>query len=135
MGTWIGGAVVGFGGLLLLLSAVTAVQQKRLEQRGRRIRGRVVDVFVTKERRGSMHRPIFEFTAADGRVVRRQSAFGSGTPTHRAGDEVDLWYDPANPEKADIMGEGRWFSILVAIIGGVFAGVGALILWVSSLPI
>jgi hypothetical protein len=56
--------------------------------------------------------------------VRRQSSFGNGTPTHTVGDEIVVWHDPADPERCDIVGEGRGFELLLALMGLIFFTVG-----------
>ena len=85
----------------------------------------IVERILNRGGSGDMHFPVFEFVAADGRSVRRQSTFGNGTPVHSVGDEIVVWYDPVDPEQCDIVGEGRGFALVLALLGLIFLAVGA----------
>jgi hypothetical protein len=121
----------GLGGTIVMFATWEGLRRRRQERTGQQVRATVVEMIV-KHRvgRGSsdMHFPVFEFVAADGRSVRRQSTFGNGTPTHSVGDEIVVWHDPADPGQCDIVGEGRGFALFLALLGFIFLAVGASIL-------
>ena len=121
--------VAGLGALIVVLATLSWLHRRRQERTNQQVRARVVEIVVKrnvgKGSTGNMHYPVFEFVAADGRSVRHQSSFGNGTPTHSVGDEIVVWHDPADPERCDIVGEGRGFELLLALMGLIFFTVGA----------
>jgi hypothetical protein len=118
----------GLGAVIVVLATWSGLHRRRQERTGQKVRARVVEIVVKphvgKGSTGNAHYPVFEFVAADGRSVRRQSSFGNGTPTHTVGDEIVVWHDPADPERCDIVGEGRGFELLLALMGLIFFTVG-----------
>jgi len=125
-------AFAGLGGTIMMFATWEGLRRRRQERRGQQVRAKIVEIIVKTSlgRGGSgyQHFPVFEFVAADGRSVRRQSSFGNGTPTYSVGDEIVVWHDPADPEQCDIVGEGRVFALLLALLGFIFLGAGASIL-------
>ena len=121
--------VAGLGGTIVMLATWLGLSRRRQERTGRQVRAQVVEIVVERllNRGGSgdMYYPVFEFVAPDGRSVRHRSTFGNGTPTHSVGDEVVVWHDPADPERCDIVGEGRGFAPLIALVGLILLTVGA----------
>ena len=122
----------GLGGMIVMFATWEGLRRRRRERTGQQVRAKVVEIIVERilgrGGSGDMHFPVFEFVAADGRSVRRQSTFGNGTPEHCVGDEIVVWYDPADPEQCDIVGEGRGFALVLGLLGFIFLAVGASIL-------
>ena len=122
----------GLGGMIVMFATWEGLRRRQRERTGQQVRAKVVEIIVKRVlgRGGSgyIHFPVFEFVAADGRSVRRQSTFGNGTPVHSVGDEIVVWYDPADPDQCDIVGEGRGFALVLALLGFIFLAVGASIL-------
>ena len=132
-GVWIGSVVAVLGVLISVVGIWIGFDDRRSERAGRRARARVTEVERYLSSRRTMHRPVFEFVAEDGRRVRKRSSNASSSPTHAVGDEVDVWYDPADPERSDIVGEGKYFSMLMTGIGAIFAVIGLVIVFISRL--
>lgn len=130
---WIGTVCAGLGLLIAAVGIWVGLDERRSQREGRRARGRVTEVAVHVSSRRTMHTPVFEFVADDGRSVRKRSTVSSSPATHKVGDEVDVWYDPADPDRADIVGEGRSFSLLTAGIGAIFTAIGLGIVFLSRL--
>jgi hypothetical protein len=132
---WIGACATALGVTIATFAAWLAARQLRRERAGRQVTARVVDVVlrrsVGKGKTSTYHYPVFEFVADDGKSFRRQSAFGDGKPTYKMGDEVAIWYDPADPQRADIRGEGRMFFAALALMGLLFAAGGVVVLVIS----
>lgn len=62
-------------------------------------------------------RPVFGFTAADGREVVVEAGFATNPPCCAVGDQVRIRYDPAAPDGARMAGfTGAWQGPL--ILGG-----------------
>ncbi len=130
---WIGSVVAVLGILIASVGIWIGLDDRRSERKGRRARGRITEIETYISSRRTMHRPFFEFVAEDGRSVRKRSSNASSSPTHAVGDEVDVWYDPADPDRSDIVGEGRFFSMLMTAIGGIFTVIGLAIVFISRI--
>ncbi len=131
-GAWVGLVVGVLGALIAAFGLAVGISERRAERKGRQVRGTVVAVEVSGVR-SKHHYPVFEFVTEDGRRVRKRSSNGSGKPTHAVGDEVVVWHDAADPERSDIVGEGRIFAILATGFGLIFTAIGGAILAVSRL--
>ncbi len=57
-------------------------------------------VALQMDEAGEVYYPIFEFTTADGKMLRIKGSTGSNPPRHKVGDVVSLLYDPRRPEDA-----------------------------------
>ncbi len=74
----------------------------------------------------TIYYPVVEFTTADGRVMRFESATGSNPSMYRQGQEVKVLYNPADPAHAmiDSLME-LWFApMLLGFIGSLFSAIG-----------
>jgi Protein of unknown function (DUF3592) len=124
---WIGAIAAVLGGALTAAGAATGIHDRRLEKRGAKVPGTIVDVekkSVPGRHSGPMQTPVFEFVAQDGTRVRKRSSVSSVIPTHAIGDLVMVWHDPAHPDRADIVGETRWMAPVMIGLGLVFVAVG-----------
>lgn len=70
--------------------------------------------------------PVIEFTTADGRAMRFESATGSNPSMYRQGQEVKVLYNPADPARAMIDSVMElWFApMLLGFIGLLFSAIG-----------
>jgi hypothetical protein len=97
------------------------VYNRRLQRRGMRTTGTIVDVerrFDANPNVGTTYHPVLEFHTSDGAQMRVVAAGGSGAPT--IGKRVPVLYDPGNPSVAEIntiMGRGTWLAGLAAAVG------------------
>ena len=64
--------------------------------------GTVVELTTQATARGSIICPVVEFTATSGEKVRFTSEFGSRPAGHKVGQSVNVRYDAADPQKAEI---------------------------------
>ena len=60
--------------------------------------------------------PIVQFSTETGQQVTYYSNTCNSPPAHQVGDSVEIYYDPENPEKAQI--KGFWSQYLAVIIVG-----------------
>jgi hypothetical protein len=58
--------------------------------------------------------PIVQFSTETGQQVTYYSSTCNSPPAHQVGDQVEIYYDPENPEKAQI--KGFWSQYLVVTI-------------------
>ena len=60
---------------------------------------------------GDVYCPTVEFTTASGKTVQFDSAFGTMPASHKVGQTVKVFYDPENPESAEIdSGLTKWLA-------------------------
>ena len=120
------GGVFAVTGLLDIRSEVV------FHRRAVRCRGVVTDFDVRRssgvgDSSGStIYYPILEFRTSDGRDVRTTSRFGKSWRGCRAGEEVDVSYDPRDPSHA-YLGSGASatvLSVLFTVFGSVSLAVG-----------
>ncbi len=99
-------------------------QQRQMESRVAAT-GTVVELTsrVTASGRGSIICPVVEFTASSGEKIRFTSDFGSRPAGHKVGQSVNVRYDAADPQKAEIESAmNRWLIPLILVFMGVIAG-------------
>lgn len=124
---WVGVILCSVGALIALLGLGMMVQDWRAARRGKRVTGRVVDHVIQRDPGHlsfKIYVPVFEFHNEVGAAFRVQSTYGSRPPVHKVGDEVVVRYDPADPERAEIVGEGRWMTVLLLVFGTIVAAIG-----------
>jgi hypothetical protein len=130
MGLCFGIAAVGLVG-----GAVWAYfkQQRTMESRVATT-GTVVELTdrITASGRASMICPVVEFTLSSGEKIRFTSEFGSRPAGHKIGQSVNIRYEAADPQKAEI--ESTMNCWLVSLIL-VFMSIVACCLAVSFLGI
>jgi hypothetical protein len=78
--------------------------------------------------------PQIRFTTRDGQEVTYFPNVCSTSPQFEKGDQVELYYDPLDPEEAQIVGFWTQYGIvtLLGIIGLIFFAVGIIIGWLAS---
>ncbi|MGY4720630.1 DUF3592 domain-containing protein [Naumannella cuiyingiana] len=116
-------AVVGAAFVLMGWSAMR--RARALRRDGVRASGQVVALDVdhdwSMDRGASVSYPVVEFALRDGRIHRARSDVGSSPAPAREGDQVTVYYDPADPDRFTLDGPGN-------AIGPLLAAVGALVL-------
>ncbi len=131
-GLWVGVILCGFGAALTLFGLWLTIHDWLAARRGQRATGRVVDnvkIWAASGHASGATRynyfPVVEFRTEEGAVLRFQASYGSGMkPDHQVGEEVVVRYDSTNPQRADIVGEGRWLKVVVIVIGMVITSIG-----------
>jgi len=98
-------------------------QQRQMESRAVAT-GTVVELTsrVTASGRGSMICPVVEFTTSSGEKIRFTSDFGSRPAGHKIGQSVNVRYDAADPQKAEIESAmNLWLIPLILVFMGAIA--------------
>lgn len=135
----IGVLFVLIGIAILIGGAVAAVKQVRKSGRGVEATGTVVDLVKRVFNPGSagVYCPVVDFTTASGQPVRFESQFGSVPAGHRVGESIEVRYDPADPQKAEVDSTTvNWFvpgctigmGLLFLVMGLVFVVIGIVVL-------
>ena len=119
------GLCFGISALGLLGGAVWTFfkQQQTMESRAATT-GTVVELTdrITASGRASMICPVVEFTTVTGEKIRFTSEFGSRPAGHKIGQSVNVRYDAADPQKAEIESTmNRWLVPLILVFMGVIA--------------
>jgi hypothetical protein len=120
MGLCFGIAAVG-----LIGGAVWAYfkQQRTMESRVMTT-GTVVELTdrITASGRASMICPVVEFTLPSGEKIRFTSDFGSRPAGHKIGQSVNVRYEAADPQKAEIESTmNRWLVPLILVFMSIVA--------------
>jgi hypothetical protein len=131
----------GIGLALLVGGSAWTWERYALSARAERAEGQVVSIHESEsiaddidERRGLRRRivsyiPVVEFTTVANRVVRFRSGTGSNTPDYEVGATVDVLYDPARPDAAEIADFAQFWLGPIAVTG---AGLFALIIGIGG---
>ena len=117
------GLCFGISALGLLGGAVWAYfkQQRTLESRVATT-GTVVELITQATQRSSVLCPVVEFTVPSGEKIRFTSDFGSRPAGHKIGQSVNVRYEAADPQKAEIESTlNRWLVPLIMAFMGVIA--------------
>src|SRR5512143_1071560 len=94
--------IAAFG---LLAGAVWAYFKQKSQMESRLpATGTVVELVhrSTTGGRTGIYCPVVEFNVPPGQTIRFTSDFGSRPAGHRVGQSVNIRYDPADPQKAEI---------------------------------
>jgi len=118
MGLCFGIAAVG-----LIGGAVWAYfkQQRTMESRIATT-GTVVELITQVTQRSSILCPVVEFTIPSGEKIRFTSDFGSRPAGHKIGQSVNVRYEAADPQKAEIESTmNRWLAPLILVFMSIVA--------------
>jgi len=117
------GLCSGLAALGLLGGAVWAYfKQQRTEQSRVATTGTVVELTTRATQRSSIFCPVVEFTVPSAEKIRFTSEFGSRPAGYTIGQSVNVRYDAADPQKAEIESTmNRWLVPLILVFMGVIA--------------
>lgn len=118
------GIFTGVAVLMLLIAAISAWSAVSKMSQEQSAPGRVVEIVQRREYVNEQDRvvqdyyyPVVEFVSADGRQHSVQMSEGSSSPSHEAGEEVTVLYNPDHPLEARIKSVGS--SALMWIVPGI----------------
>jgi len=122
-------------GLLFLVGAgIAYAVGKNLRDKAELVTGTVTGfrISVDSEDNSETYCPQVRYRTRGGRDLTYDSNFCSSPPGHDVGEQVQIYYDPEDPERAQV--KGFWSQYLVvlilACIGLPFAAIG---IW-SAIP-
>jgi hypothetical protein len=118
------GLCFGISALGLIGGAVWAYfkQQQTLESRVATT-GIVVELTTQATQRSSIFCPVVEFTVPSGEKIRFTSTFGSRPAGHKVGQSVNVRYEAADPQKAEIESTmNPWLVPLILVFMSGIAG-------------
>lgn len=126
--TLIIGVVFGLVGTLLgFIGVILWMRTRMFIARSQRTRGSVINLVYHSDADGGGYAPVFRFTTLSGQSIEASENIYSNPPGYRVGQNVDILYDPEQPNHARI---SKWTSLyfaplLLSGMGIVFIGVGA----------
>ncbi len=84
--------------------------------------------------RNTLFTPTVRFQTADGRIVDYTSNISSNLDNYRVGENVPVYYNPQQPEKAIVGTTFRLWSpfLILGFVGGMFALVGTFFVFLSK---
>jgi hypothetical protein len=104
-------------GLAFLGFAVVSLYQSQgFVRSAQSVKGKVVALDGSWEKAA-----VVKFVTRAGETIQFTSTTSSFPPMHSIGDVVDVAYDPANPDHAEISNEGTGFILIFGGIGLVIA--------------
>ena len=116
--------VILFGLVFFGIGAGLTYRQFMIRQDALEVTGEVYKLNQSCDDDGCTYSPIVRFTTQDGKPVTYNSSFSSNPPAYDVGEQVIMYYQPDDPQRATIKGEGRVFSFIFAGVGGVVMIVG-----------
>ena len=114
------------GALLLVVGTILWINTRMFIARAQQVRGSVDHMKYRHSSDGSGYAPAFKFKTLKGESIEFASRTYSDPPEFKAGQDVDILYDPQNPQRARLnKGANLYFMpLLVAVLGIIFLAVG-----------
>lgn len=121
---------LAIGLLLLVMDLFVARSTSNFISASEKAKGVVIRNDYVGGSRSASYRPIVRFVTAKGRTVEFASGIASSPPSYNESDEVEVLYNPENPQKAEINDFiSMWLIVMIlTFIGTIFSGVGLLVL-------
>jgi hypothetical protein len=119
-------------GLFLLSIALHLFKQEiAFLKKAQTATGKVIDLGVSyssskNSSSSPTYYPIVTFHTPEGKPYTFRSNFSSNPPSYEEGEEVEVYYLPDSPAKAEIKGFfSQWFAVLIcSVIGLIFSAIG-----------
>lgn len=119
----------GIAGILILVTAISAVNISRKQAAEIRVQGVVVDIMVgTDENENEFYFPVVEYPLLDGTRKTNQLTQGSSMRDYERGQSVTIRYNPEQPDEARIQSLAStaliWvLPIITGVMGAVFLAI------------
>lgn len=129
MGNWIKrnfylflfGIFAIIGSIMGIVAAVVWLNSVALQNNGVHTVGTVIDMI----RDDGTQAPVVRFSLGNGTMHTYTSSMYSNPPAYDIGENVELWYDPANPDAVSMSGMDSWFiPVFLGAFFLIFGGVG-----------
>lgn len=113
------------GCIILIVAGVLSYNTWKFTKTAVKTTGKVVDMIASRSSSGSSrsttYTPVVIYIDNKDNDHRYIASFSSSPPAYEIGELVDLYYDPANPSKAQLAGWGEYLGgIIAGILGLVF---------------
>jgi hypothetical protein len=118
----------GVGLVMLSVSGFLFYQETHFLADAQVGQGTVIDLQRSESSKGgATYYPVVSYTTRDGKVVTFSSGVSTNPPSYEVGESVEVYYDPQNPNGAEIKGFfSQWFVVLIfGGLGLIFTSIGA----------
>ena len=126
------------GGLLFAIGAFLFIRTRLFLGRAQEVKGTVIRmVYSHSSDGGGGYSPVYQFRTIEGQVIEKQDHLSTNPPMFQEGQQIDVLYDPANPQGARIKKFWSLYfaSILLSGMGIIFGGIGIVLLIFNLLDI
>ena len=119
------------GGLLVLIGAFLFVRTRIFIGKAQKAKGKgkVIQMVYFPGENGGGYAPMYQFRTVDGQRIEILDELSTNPPRYQVGQEIDVLYEPGNPEKARInkwlylyfvpVGLG-WMGLILVLMGLIF---------------
>ena len=123
------------GGLLALIGVFLFIRTRIFIGKAQEAKGTVIQMVYSRTSSssgsGGGYAPVYQFKTLDGQSIVIQDSLSSNPPRFQVGQEIDVLYEPGNPQKARI---NKWMNlyfvpVLLGGMGLIFGGVGIAIVF------
>jgi len=122
------------GGLLALIGLFLFIRTRIFIGNAQEVKGIVIQMVYSRGSSSNSsggYAPIYQFRTLDGQNIVKQDSLSSNPPRFQVGQELDILYEPGNPQKARI---NKWMNlyfvpVLLGGMGLIFGGVGIVIVF------
>ena len=123
------------GGLLALIGVFLFIRTRIFIGKAQEVKGTLMQMVYSRSSSssgsGGGYAPVYQFKTLDGQSIVIQDSLSSNPPRFQVGQEIDVLYEPGNPQKARI---NKWMNlyfvpVLLGGMGLIFGGVGIAIVF------
>ncbi|MBD2441068.1 DUF3592 domain-containing protein [Nostoc sp. FACHB-110] len=130
-----GSIFAGVGSIFAISGIFIALNTHSFVAKGISTQGTVIDLVRhtsrdSNGRRSTAYYPVVKFTPNSGDPVTFEANSGSNPPAHQRGQQIDILYNPQEPEAATI---NSWFNFW--FLPTMFIGMGSLFVVIGGIPL
>lgn len=116
------------GAALLAGAIYLYVDKQAFLEKAETVQGTVIEMIPKRSKESTTYSPVVSFKTKQGQTITYTSSTSSNPPSYSVGENVTMFYDPANPNDAEINGFfSLWLGVLIlGFIGTVFFLIGSL---------
>lgn len=116
------------GACLLAGAIYLYIDKQAFLEKAETTQGTVIELIPKRSKDSTTYSPLVSFTTKSGQEITYTSSTSSNPPSYDVGENVQIFYDPANPNDAEINGFfSLWLGVIIlGFIGIVFFLIGSL---------
>jgi len=116
------------GACLLAGAIYLYIDKQAFLEKAETAQGTVIEMIPKRSKDSTTYSPVVSFTTKSGQQITYTSSTSSNPPSYDVGENVQIFYDPANPNDAEINGFfSLWLGVIIlGFIGIVFFLIGSL---------
>jgi hypothetical protein len=117
------------GALLLVIGIIVWINTRMFVARAQQVKGTVDHNKYRHNKDGEEYAPVFKFKTLKGETIEVASYIYSYPPEFKAGQEVDILYDPQNPKRARINKGSSLYFVPLLLVGIGLLFLGSVLFW------